>query len=250
MLPVTFLRVSRPKRDTTPRRRGLTINVSLNAAGSLITSIQDNRTGALPSTGNGMVLPSIIRCRGSGVYINTGTCRSTTSSPRGAVVSMGHLVNHSLGSVRTHCPSLPCRFGRDSGKLPIVGAPRNSIGPMRMSTRVLGSLSGQTRTALKNSLRNIIVAMPTCFSSTRHTKAGSTTGLTNLAILHLLGRPATTTVTCKLSSNRRNIVTICSLNNNAFSVSVLHLSGNMFRMLTANNSSTLNNSSFSRMLTR
>lgn len=92
--------------------------------------------------------------------------------------------------------------------------------------------------------------MPTCFGSTRHRTAGSTNHVTNLRMGHVVGRPATTTLTCNLSGNANgHAVTICSLNNNAFSVSVVRVSRisnrGAFRILTAGNSARLNNRSFS-----
>lgn len=144
---------------------------------------------------------------------------------------------------------IPCGMMGNSGGAPHISVSNHLCAPRRVSTVVLRGVGGATRSCLKRRMARTIVAMPTCFSSSRHRTAGRTKRVTKLRMGHVMGRPATTTLTCNLSGTRGSVgVTMFSLNNNAFSVSVLRFNNNIFRMLSAGNSARLNNSSFSRMV--
>lgn len=144
---------------------------------------------------------------------------------------------------------VPCGMMGNSGGAPHMSVSKHLCAPRRVSTVVLRGVGGATRSCLKRRIARTMVAIPTCFSSSRHRTAGRTNRVTNLRIGHVIGRPATTTLTCNVSGSRGSVgITMFSLNNNAFSVSVLRFNNNIFRMLSAGNSARLNNSSFSRMV--
>ncbi len=203
------------------------VNVSLKAAGSYITIVRNKRPAIVTGPRNTEAAPSIITFAGANrELMNRITGHRTVAGRSGAVVSVGERVKDS------------CEIGVSSG----------SCAPRRVSTVVLRGLGSSTRDCLNRGIARTIVAIPTCFDSTRHRTAGSTNEVTNLRIGEVVGRPATTTLTCNLSGSASRGVVMCSLNNNAFSMSVLRVNSNMFRILTAGKGGHLNNSSFSRGL--
>lgn len=204
------------------------VNVSLNAAGSIMTIVRNNRPIIVSGTRNSHLAPSIMNFSGGKrELMKRLTGHRTISGPSHAIISVGQRVN------RKGCG---------------MGVSKGDCAPRRVSTVVLRGLGASTRTCLKRAIASTIVAYPTCFASDRHRTAGSTNAVTKLGILHVVGRPATSSLTCNLSgvgSNGRRHFLICSLNNNAFSISVLGLTSNMFRIRTSRNGKRLNNSSFS-----
>ncbi len=221
----------------------------MNAAGSYISMVRGNRPIIVRGSRNKEAAPSVMTfASGKSKVINTPTGGRLMAGPGGAVCSMGHLVKREFDRLAKRTTGLRCAMisGKRSIHMRISrGKAGGRCSPRRVSTFVLRGVGGATRSCLKRRIARTIVAIPTCFGSSRHRTAGSTNGVTNLSMGHVVGRPATTTLTFNFGGSRsgREAVTICSLNNNAFSVSVLRLTSNMFRILSAGNSAGLNNSS-------
>lgn len=223
------------------------INVSLNAAGSIITIVRKNGPAIVTGTRNFQAAPSIMTCTGGNSHLmNRVTGHRTIVGARGAFCSIGHFVNHHCSRIAARSARITCGILGINGGIG-VSYPRTNrrFSPRRVSTRILHGLTSSTNGCLNRGIARTIVAIPTCFGSSRHRTAGSTNGVTNLRILQVVGRPATTSLTCNLSHGDGRAVLMFSLKNNAFSMSVLRINSNIFRILTADNSARLNNSSFS-----
>lgn len=186
--------------------------------------VRNNRPIIVPGTRNTEAAPSMITFDGSNREVINGiTGHRTVAGPSEAVDSVGERVNSSCG----------------------ISVSNGTCAPRRVSTVVLRGLGSSTRDCLNRGIARTIVAIPTCFASSRHRTAGSTNGVTNLSIGEVVGRPATTTLTFNVSGRSSRGIVICSLNNNAFSISVVRVNSNIRRILTATNGGHLNNSSFS-----
>lgn len=225
------------------------INVSLNAAGSIISIVRNNGPIIVTGTRNLHAAPSIITFDGrKRQLIKRLTHHRAILGPRGAFCNVGHCVNHGCGRLSTTSGQIPCAVHHSRINDVGVHYPhlRGSFTPRRLSTVVLQGLTSRTDHCLNRPIAKTIVAIPTCFGSARHRTAHGTKHVTKLSIRHVLGRPATTTLTCNLSRACGRAILIFSLNNNAFSMSVLSIKSNIFRIQSASNSARLNNASFSR----
>lgn len=77
------------------------VNVSLNAAGSYMTVVSNAAPHILRGTRNSHAAPSVVTCaRSNRALINRPTGHRTIAGPRGALFTVGHLVNHHFRSRR------------------------------------------------------------------------------------------------------------------------------------------------------
>lgn len=197
-------------------------NVSLNAACDYVTRMSGfSRTVILHGFRKSTAAPSTMCFRSvSRIIIKGRTGNVLTARPAGATMFVGHRVNMSSD------------FSGGAGRFPC------RCSPARVSTFVLGGLIGSTG-SLKSGPRpvgSIIVAYPTCFKAGRHVRAGRTKRVTNLGMLSVVGRPATTTVSCNMGASRGGAILMCSLKNKAFSIALVGIGNNTVGMVTANKS--------------
>lgn len=161
------------------------VNVSLNARGALVYS-----------EGNEVLLerPSIIT-------ISIGSHHILTANGR-----TGTVVNHAPNSVVT------------------IGPLRsNIVTSFSVATSVLRGFVCESSGASVFAGAEIIVAIPDNMARIRHETIRSTTHTTNTRRIRLVRRPVTTTLNTKLPIFRTTNSVIISVNNNAYSITIVSL---------------------------
>ncbi len=228
------------------------VGIDLGTTNSLIAQVVAGKPEAIADVGRGVIVPSVIHF-GPGGTLTVGEDAKgyLLTDPENTLYSIKRLMGKSYADVsaaRGHFSYSIQNDGTDSLVKVVVGS--KFYTPIELSALILKELKARAEHKLKEEITQAVITVPAYFNDTQRQATRDAGKLAGLDVLRIVNEPTAAALAYGLGLSREEEKTIAvyDLGGGTFDITVLHLAGGIFEVLSTNGDTYLGGDDFDRLV--
>jgi molecular chaperone HscA len=252
---VALLQISEPGQSLQPHQRKYAVGIDLGTTNSLVATVRSGSAEILTDEQGRELLPSVVHYMTEGSScVGYKAMEHKSSDPGNTVSSIKRLMGRGLSDIETLANNLPYQFVADgSGVVPKVKTAHGLVSPVQVSAEILGKLVERAEMASDSALDGAVITVPAYFDDAQRQATKDAATLAGIKVLRLLNEPTAAAVAYGLDQidtkisdvpQQDRLITVYDLGGGTFDVSILRLSGGVFKVLATGGDSALGGDDF------
>ena len=227
---------------------GEVIGIDLGTTNSLAAAVFPHGAEILgKKPGDGMV-PSVL-CRQEGGWVVGHAAQELANEyPEQTVFSIKRLMGRDLEDLREHLARLPYRIQPAQRGLVQVVIGEERFTPQELSAEILRAVKQQAEEALGKVVKKVVITVPAYFDDAQRQATRDAGRLAGLEVVRILNEPTAAAIAYGLDEGSDGLIVVYDLGGGTFDVSVLQLSGRVFRVLSTHGDTHLGGDDFDSLL--
>ncbi|HUJ76498.1 MAG TPA: Fe-S protein assembly chaperone HscA, partial [bacterium] len=154
-----------------------------------------------------------------------------TRSPENTLFSVKRLMARDLHDLAEDLPRLPYTVEAAQRGLVQVRLGQERFTPQELSAEILKAVKRKAEAALGQAVRKAVVTVPAYFDDAQRQATRDAGRIAGLEVVRILNEPTAAAIAYGLDQKQRGLVAVYDLGGGTFDVSVLQLSGQVFKVL-------------------
>jgi len=231
------------------------VGIDLGTTNSLVAWADDRGPRIVRGEGTDGVLPSVIGFEpGNGRIVVGAEARAhAVARPETTVFSVKRLMGRGLADVAEEVPWLPYHLVQrrsDDGQRDIAAVEVNGrvYTPPELSAMILRELKQQAERHLGRPVRRAVITTPAYFDDAQRQATRDAGRIAGLEVVRIVNEPTAAALAYGLDLAERARIAVYDLGGGTFDVSILHLRGGVFEVLSTRGNTHLGGDDFDREL--
>ncbi|MCH9047271.1 MAG: Fe-S protein assembly chaperone HscA [SAR324 cluster bacterium] len=224
------------------------IGIDLGTTNSLAATVFDHGAEALRESGGGAIIPSVLTRQDGRWTVGEEARQLRTRAPERTVYSVKRLMAQDIESLREEILRLPYTVKQAQRGLVKVHIGAESFTPQELSAEILRAVKRRAEAALRQPIAKAVITVPAFFDDAQRQATRDAGRIAGLEVVRIINEPTAAAIAYGLDQKRKGIVAVYDLGGGTFDISILQLSGAVFKVLATHGDTHLGGDDFDALI--
>ena len=207
------------------------IGIDLGTTNSLAAGVQSNGAEALRSPEGEAIIPSVLTRQDGKWVVGQAARELRTRQPEQTVFSVKRLMGQDINELAGELSRLPYQVREAQRGLVKVHIGEESFTPQELSAEILTEVRRNAEVALGHPVSKAVVTVPAYFDDAQRQATRDAGRIAGLEVVRIINEPTAAAIAYGLDEKKKGLVAVYDLGGGTFDVSVLELTGTIFKVL-------------------
>ena len=224
------------------------IGIDLGTTNSLAAAVFENGPGVIAAAHENPITPSVLR-RDSGRWIvGEPALSQRLTAPEQTVYSVKRLMGRDAEELAQEIEELPYAVVPAQRKLVKIRIGEEEFTPQEISAEILWEVKRRAETALDETISKAVITVPAYFDDAQRQATRDAAKLAGLETVRILNEPTAAAIAYGLDERKDGHVAVYDFGGGTFDLSLLKLSGKLFKVVATHGDTRLGGDDFDREL--
>jgi molecular chaperone DnaK (HSP70) len=224
------------------------IGIDLGTTNSLAATVLEYGPEALHLPGEGPIVPSVLLRRNGGWVVGEEAREWRVRDPEAAVYSVKRLMGRDFDSLEDDIRLLPYAVRPAQRGLVKVHVGEEAYTPQELSAEILRAVKRKAEAALGEPVRKAVITVPAYFDDAQRQATRDAGRIAGLEVVRILNEPTAAAIAYGLDQKQKGVVAVYDLGGGTFDISILKLSGQVFKVLSTHGNTHLGGDDFDALI--
>ncbi|MDH5752744.1 MAG: Fe-S protein assembly chaperone HscA [Deltaproteobacteria bacterium] len=224
------------------------IGIDLGTTNSLAATVLEHGPEALRPPGAEAIMPSVLSRSGQGWLVGAAAREERTRSPETTVYSVKRLMGRDAEYLADEIARLHYRVEPAMRGLVRVRIGEETFTPQELSAELLREIKRRSEEALGHPVAKAVITVPAYFDDSQRQATRDAGRIAGLDVVRIINEPTAAAIAYGLDQKKSGLVAVYDLGGGTFDISLLSLSGKVFKVLSTHGDTHLGGDDFDRLL--
>ena len=222
----------------------LIIGIDLGTTNSLAATVLEHGPEALAPSGARAIVPSVLTRREGGWLSGDEARGLRTREPESTVFSVKRLMGRDIGELEQDLPLLPYAVRQAQRGLVKVHIGEEAFTPQELSAEILKAVKARAEAALGREVGKAVLTVPAYFDDAQRQATRDAGRIAGIEVVRIINEPTAAAIAYGLDQKQTGLVAVYDLGGGTFDISILQLSGKVFKVLSTHGDTHLGGDDF------
>ncbi len=208
------------------------IGIDLGTTNSLAAAVSESGPEALrPPGGGDAIVPSVLTRKDGAWIVGREAREHRTSHPEETIFSVKRMMGRDIEELGDELPLLPYAVEAAQRCLVNVRVGDERFTPQELSAEILKAVKRNAEAALGKPVEKAVVTVPAYFDDAQRQATRDAGRIAGLEVVRIINEPTAAAIAYGLDEKKQGLVAVYDLGGGTFDVSILQLSGSVFKVL-------------------
>ncbi|MBI3992177.1 MAG: Fe-S protein assembly chaperone HscA [Candidatus Lambdaproteobacteria bacterium] len=207
------------------------IGIDLGTTNSLAAAVTDNGPEALHRPGQSPIVPSVLTRRDGRWIVGQEARELRTRLPERTIFSVKRLMGRDIDELAEELPRLPYTVKGAQRGLVNVHVGDEAFTPQELSAEILRAVKRDAEAALGKPLSKAVITVPAYFDDAQRQATRDAGRIAGFDVVRIINEPTAAAIAYGLDEKAKELVAVYDLGGGTFDISILQLSGSVFKVL-------------------
>ncbi len=227
------------------------IGIDLGTTNSLCATVFDEGPEVI-GEGENAVTPSVLSRIDSGWLVGQEAQERRISNPENTIFSIKRLMGRNLEELGEIVNELPYQIVEGARKLLKVRIGNKEFTPQELSAQILKKVKQRAETALGESVEKAVITVPAYFDDAQRQATRAAANIAGLEVARIINEPTAAAIAYGLDEKQElqkdGHVAVYDLGGGTFDISILKLSGKIFKVVATHGNTQLGGDDFDQVV--
>ena len=223
------------------------IGIDLGTTNSLSATVFEDGPEVI-GEGENEVTPSVLSWNGEGWLVAQEAQEKRISDPENTVYSVKRLMGRGLEDLEKMTNELPYKIIETERKLLKVKIYEKEFSPQQLSAEILKKVKLRAEEYLKEPVKKAVITVPAYFDDSQRQATRAAAKIAGLDIVRILNEPTAAAIAYGLDQKKDGYVAVYDFGGGTFDISILKLSGKIFKVIATHGNTNLGGDDFDQAL--
>ena len=224
------------------------IGIDLGTTNSLAAMVFEEGPEVIGRTGEDPIVPSVLSKTEEGWIVGKEALPYRTSAPEYTVYSVKRLMGRDIAELEEESQDLPYQVVEAQRKLVKVRLGEQEFTPQELSAEILKKVKQEAEDSLGFSIKKAVITVPAYFDDAQRQATRDAGKIAGLEVMRIINEPTAAAIAYGLDEKKEGYIAVYDLGGGTFDVSILKLSGKIFKVVATCGNTHLGGDDFDRAL--
>jgi len=224
------------------------IGIDLGTTNSLAATVFDGGPEVIEATGEGPITPSVLSWTDSGWLVGEEAQESSISNPENTIFSIKRLMGRSFKDLGNSVNELPYQIIEAQRQLIKVKIGEKEYTPQELSAEILKKVKLNAESVLGEPITKAVITVPAYFDDAQRQATRDAARFAGLEVARIINEPTAAAIAYGLDEKKEGYIAVYDLGGGTFDISILKLSGKIFKVISTHGNSQLGGDDFDKAL--
>ena len=224
------------------------IGIDLGTTNSLAATVFDGGPEVIEATGKGSITPSVLSWTDSGWLVGEKAQESSISNPENTIFSIKRLMGRSFKDLGNSVNELPYQIIEAQRQLIKVKIGEKEYTPQELSAEILKKVKLNAESVLGEPINKAVITVPAYFDDAQRQATRDAARFAGLEVARIINEPTAAAIAYGLDEKKEGYIAVYDLGGGTFDISILKLSGKIFKVIATHGNSQLGGDDFDMAL--
>ena len=224
------------------------IGIDLGTTNSLGATVFDGGPEVIEATGEGSITPSVLSWTDSGWLVGEKAQESSISNPENTIFSIKRLMGRSFKDLGNSVNELPYQIIEAQRQLIKVKIGEKEYTPQELSAEILKKIKLNAESVLGEPIKKAVITVPAYFDDAQRQATRDAARFAGLEVARIINEPTAAAIAYGLDEKKEGYIAVYDLGGGTFDISILKLSGKIFKVIATHGNSQLGGDDFDMAL--
>ncbi len=220
------------------------IGIDLGTTNSLAATVFDHGPEAIHAPNASPIIPSVLYRDDDVWVVGEQARRQRTETPERTVFSVKRLMGRDIQDLHADLPLLPYEVRAAQRGLVKVHIGEESFTPQELSAEILREVKRNAEAALGFAVQRAVITVPAYFDDAQRQATRDAGRIAGLEVVRIINEPTAAAIAYGLDQGQKGTVAVYDLGGGTFDVSILQLTGQVFKVLATHGNTHLGGDDF------
>ncbi len=221
------------------------IGIDLGTTNSLAAAVSGEGPQALRPPGGGeAIIPSVLTRREGRWIVGAEARELRTTHPEETVFSVKRMMGRDIEELEADLARLPYRVEAAQRGLVNVRVGSEAFTPQELSAEILKEVKRNAEAALGRPVGKAVITVPAYFDDAQRQATRDSGRIAGLEVVRIINEPTAAAIAYGLDERKKGLVAVYDLGGGTFDVSILQLTGSVFKVLATHGDTRLGGDDF------
>ncbi len=226
------------------------IGIDLGTTNSLAATVFDEGPEVITKAGESPITPSVLARHAGQWVVGEAAQPFRLTAPEQTVYSVKRLMGRDLEELQEELTELPYAVEAAQRKLVKVRMGEERFTPQEVSAEILKEVKRRTEAILGEPVHKAVITVPAYFDDAQRQATRDAAQLAGLEAVRIINEPTAAAIAYGLDERKDGHVAVYDLGGGTFDISVLQLSGKLFKVIATHGDTRLGGDDFDREITQ
>ena len=224
------------------------IGIDLGTTNSLAAAIFDTGPEVIYQLGDSPLIPSVLTYTNHQWDVGEQSKNNRVLFPERTVYSVKRLIGRDITELEEEIKKLPYQVVAGQRKLVKVRLGDQEFTPQELSAEILKKVKEKAEKALGESIHKAVITVPAYFDDAQRQATRDAARLIGIEAVRIMNEPTAAAIAYGLDEKKEGNIAIYDLGGGTFDISILQLSGKIFKVLSTHGDTQLGGDDFDQVL--
>ncbi|MCZ6556975.1 MAG: Fe-S protein assembly chaperone HscA [SAR324 cluster bacterium] len=224
------------------------IGIDLGTTNSLAATVFEHGPEALRPPGGEAIVPSVLTRREGRWIVGREAREQRTTHPQETVFSVKRLMGRDAQELQAALARLPYRVEAAQRGLVKVHVGEEAFTPQELSAEILREVKRNAEAALGKAVYKAVITVPAYFDDAQRQATRAAGRIAGLEVVRIINEPTAAAIAYGLDERKKGLVAVYDLGGGTFDISILELTGTVFKVLATHGDTELGGDDFDEVI--
>ncbi len=224
------------------------IGIDLGTTNSLAAMVFEDGPEVIGRAGESPIIPSVLSKSDDGWIVGKDALPYRTSAPEETVYSVKRLMGRDIAELEEEVRELPYQIVAAQRGLVKIRLGGQEYTPQELSAEILKKIKQEADDTLGFSVQKAVITVPAYFDDAQRQATRDAGKIAGLEVVRIINEPTAAAIAYGLDEKKEGYVAVYDLGGGTFDISILKLSGKIFKVLATCGNTHLGGDDFDRAL--
>lgn len=209
----------------------LIIGIDLGTTNSLAATVFEPGPEAIAPPGEAPIVPSVLTRQNGKWVVGREARELRTQLPEATIFSVKRLLGRDHDDLKSEVERLPYQVEAAQRGLVKVRVEDESFTPQELSAEILKAVKTHAEAALGRPVEKAVLTVPAYFDDAQRQATRDAGRIAGLEVVRIINEPTAAAIAYGLDLKQKGLIAVYDLGGGTFDVSLLQLSGKVFKVL-------------------
>tara|TARA_Y100001970_G_scaffold294006_1_gene445742 strand:+ start:7803 stop:9623 length:1821 start_codon:yes stop_codon:yes gene_type:complete len=223
------------------------IGIDLGTTNSLSATVFEDGPEVIGEEKNA-VTPSVLSWDGSGWMVGQDAQAKRLSDPVNTIFSIKRLMGRGLDDLGNMLNEIPYEIVETERKLIKVRVSNLEFTPQQLSAEILKKVKQRAEESLGETIKKAVITVPAYFDDAQRQATRVAAKIAGLEVVRIINEPTAAAIAYGLDQKKEGYIAVYDLGGGTFDISILKLSGKIFKVIATHGNTNLGGDDFDQVL--
>ncbi|MBF0279112.1 MAG: Fe-S protein assembly chaperone HscA [SAR324 cluster bacterium] len=224
------------------------IGIDLGTTNSLAAMVFEEGPEVIGRAGESPIIPSVLSKTSNGWIVGREALPYRTSAPSQTVYSVKRLMGRDIEELEEEIQELPYQIVAAQRKLVKIRLGDHEYTPQELSAEILKKVKTESESILGYPINKAVITVPAYFDDAQRQATRDAGKIAGLDVVRIINEPTAAAIAYGLDEKKEGYVAVYDLGGGTFDISILRLSGKVFKVVATCGNTHLGGDDFDRAL--
>ncbi len=224
------------------------IGIDLGTTNSLGATVFDGGPEVIESSLETTITPSVISWTDEGWLVGEEALKSSLSNPEKTIFSVKRLMGRSLKDLGSYINELPYQVVEAQRQLIKVKMGEKECTPQELSAEILKNIKMNAESVLGETVKKAVITVPAYFDDAQRQATRDAARFAGMEVARIINEPTAAAIAYGLDEKKDGYIAVYDLGGGTFDISILKLSGKIFKVIATHGNTQLGGDDFDRLV--